>query len=229
MLILIKTGITAAFVVLLSFAPITTVQAADIDFSCMSHKVWPKSHLSNRYRGFDVVLQNNCPGPVYWSMCIERINAESSSVWETLKPSGYVEAEKKARVNLQTKKNKGKTTFRQRYEEFYVNIGYSIESAASVECVANACEASKRDLRKAIQSNEMDWEKAERALQSKIASECPDTGWDTATRQECELQVRSDSAEQIGQFSDRDAELREQMAAIDPDRCTVYSGALVNE
>ncbi|MFC1689942.1 hypothetical protein ACFL07_09860, partial [Pseudomonadota bacterium] len=120
----------------------------------MKSKVWPKSHLSNRYRGFDVVLQNQCPGPVYWSMCIERIDSQSNKVWETLKPVGYVEAEKKARVNLQTKKNQGKSDFRKRYEEFYVNIGYSIDSAASAECLAATCEAKKSDLRAAIRANE---------------------------------------------------------------------------
>ena len=146
MLLLKKTGITAGLVALLLFAPVSTLQAAEIDFSCMSHRVWAKRHVSNQFRQFDVVLQNQCPGPVYWTMCIERIDAKTHSVWETLKPSGYVKPEKKARVNLQAKKNAGPSTFRRRFEEFYVNIGYSVDSAATADCTATQCEAQKKGL-----------------------------------------------------------------------------------
>lgn len=227
MLILKRTGITTGLVALLLFAPVSTLQAAEIDFSCMSEKVWAKRHLSNRYREFDIVLKNHCPGPVYWTMCIERIDAKTLSVWETLQPSGYVEAEKKARVNLQAKKNAGPSTFRRRFEEFYVNIGYSVDSAATADCFAKQCEAGKKDLRAAIKANEVAWEKAENALLPKIADECPDEEWDPAGWQDCSVKIRDANASHTEQFALKDAELRENMAAIDPDRCTGYSGALV--
>lgn len=226
MLILIKTGVASSLVALLSLVFTPPVHAAEIDFSCMSYKVWPKSHLSNRYRGYDVVLQNNCPGAVYWSMCIERIDPHTNKVWETLTPSGYVEPEKKSRVNLQTKKNKGKTTFRQRFEEFYVNIGYAVDQAATADCFATQCESGKSDLRAAIKTNEKNWEKAENALSARIANECPDSGWETAAREECVTQLRASGAEQMEAYASRDSELREEMAAVDPERCTVWSGDL---
>jgi hypothetical protein len=229
MLIHIKTGITVSLVVLLSFVPFRTIQAAEVDFSCMSYKVWSKNHLSNRYRAHDIVLQNHCPGPVYWAMCIERVSEQKHSVWETLSPAGYVEAEKKARVNLQTKKNQGTSTFRQRYEEFYVNIGYSLDSATSADCYAAKCEAQKSDLRAAIDANEAAWEKAEKSLQAKIADECPDSGWDTETRQKCAVEMRESGAIDIEQYALKDTELRESMTAIDPDRCTVWSGELATQ
>jgi hypothetical protein len=229
MLILIKTGLTAALVVLLSFVPSRAIQAAEIDFSCMSYKVWPKSHLSRRYRTYDIVLQNRCPGPVYWAMCIERVNEQHHSVWEKLAPTGYLVADKKARVNLQTKQNEGKSTFRQRYEEFYVNIAYSVDSAVTADCFAAKCEAQKSELRAAVDANEAAWEKAEKAVLAKIAAECPDSGWDTATRQECAVEMRESGALETEQYALKDAELRESMATIDPDRCTAWSGDLITE
>jgi len=227
MLILKRTGITAGLIALLLFAPVSTLQAAEVDFSCMSYKVWPKRHLSHRYREFDIVLQNHCPGPVYWSMCIERIDAKTLSVWETLKPAGYIETEKKARVNLQAQKNEGTSTFRRRFEEFYVNIGYAVDSASSADCFATQCEASKRDLRAAIKANEVAWEKSENAVVVQIASECPDEGWDPAGWQDCSVRIRESGESRMEQFALKDTELRENMAAVDPDRCTTSSGALV--
>jgi len=229
MLILIKTGIAAGMVALLSLLPFNAARAAEIDFSCMSYKVWPKRHLSHRYREFDIVLQSSCPGPAYWSMCIERIDPDTNTVWETLAPSGYIEPEKKARVNIQTEKNDSATGFRQRYEEFYVNIGYAVDTAANAECFARQCESQKRDLRAAIKANEESWGKVERSLAARIADECPDAGWDTAARKECAVALRESNQKQMGGFSARDAELRAEMAAIDPDRCTVWSGELVTE
>jgi hypothetical protein len=229
MLILIKTGITAGLVALLSLSPWNVASAAEIDFSCMNYKVWPKRHLSDRYREYDIVLQNNCPGAVYWSMCIERIDSDTNQVWETLTPSGFVEPEKKARVNLQTKRNDSNTTFRQRYEEFYVNIGYAVDDAATADCHAKRCESKKSDLRASVRANAKAWEEAEKALSAKIANDCPDSGWDTATRQKCSVDLRESSREQLSAFSARDAQLRKEMAAIDPDHCTAWSGDLVSE
>lgn len=229
MLIPTKITVAAGLAALLSLAPISAIHAAEVDFSCMSYKVWPKSHLSNQFREFDVVLKNNCPGAVYWSMCIERLNPDTNRVWETLTPAGYVGPEKKSRVNLQTQKDETPATFRQRFEEFYVSIGYAVDSPATAECVARRCESQKSDLRAAIRDNEKAWEKAEKALATRIADECPDSGWESTGREECAKQLRESSEEQIQAFSLRDTQMREEMAAIDPDRCTVWSGSLVKE
>lgn len=229
MLILTKIAVAAGLAALLSLAPMSAMHAAEIDFSCMSYKVWPKSHLSNQFREYDIVLKNNCPGAVNWSMCIERLDPDTYKVWETLTPAGYVEPEKKSRVNLQTQKDETPATFRQRFEEFYVSIGYAVDSAAKAECVARQCESQKSDLRAAIRGNEKAWEKAEKALAGRIADECPGSGWDKAAREECAKQLRESSGEQIQAFSLRDTQLREEMAAIDPDRCTVWSGDLVKK
>lgn len=229
MLIPTKITLAAGLAALLSLASMSAVHAAEIDFSCMSHKVWSKSHLSDQFREYDIVLKNNCPGAVYWSMCIERLDPDTNSVWETLTPAGYVEPEKKSRVNLQTQKDETPATFRQRYEEFYVSIGYAVDSAATAECVARQCESQKIDLRAAIRGNEMAWEKAEKALAARTADECPDSGWDAVAQEECARQLRESSEEQIQSFSLRDTQLREELAAIDPDRCTVWSGDLVKK
>ncbi len=228
MLIPTKTGVTAGLVALLSFLAWNVAWAAEVDFSCMSYKVWPKNHLSHRYREFDIVLTNKCPGAAYWSMCIERLDPDTNRVWETLRPAGLVEPEKKARVNLQTKRDDGPATFRKRFEEFYVNIGYAVDSVATADCFARQCEAKKSDLRASVKANERAWEKAEKALSVRIASECPDSGWDTAAREKCAVDLRESASEQLDSFSSRDAQLREQMAAIDPDQCTAWSGDLVD-
>ena len=50
------------------------LRAAETDFSCMSHEVRGKIQVAERYKEYDVIVQNRCPGPVYWSMCIERMD-----------------------------------------------------------------------------------------------------------------------------------------------------------
>lgn len=224
-----KTILAAGLGGLILLAPSSALAATETDFSCMSHKVWPKHHLSHRYREFDVVLQNDCPGPVYWTMCIERLERETNSVWETLKPSGFVEPGKKARVNLQTRKDERPEAFRPRYEEFYVNIGYAVDSAATAECFARDCESKKSDLRAAIRENEKLWQKAEAALADRISDECPDSGWETSAREECAAKLREASRKQIQAFAIRDGQLRKELAAIDPERCAVWSGGLVTD
>jgi len=66
-------------------------------------------------------------------------------------------------------------------------------------------------------------------LAAQIKEACPDTGWDTATSKECEENLRAASQEEMEQFAAHDLELREQIAAIDPDMCRVHSGDLTEE
>ncbi len=206
-----------------------SAQAAEVDFSCMSYKVWGKSHVSDQFTSYDIVIQNSCPGSVYWAMCIERLDPDTHKVIETHNPTGYVDAEKKARVNLNLYKTSGKDLFRNRFQEFYVDIGYSIDSLPVPKCYASQCEAKKSALRQEIRSNEAAWKSAEKALAARIKADCPDTGWDTATFEECASKVKEANAPEMDAFSIKDQELRDQMAAVDPDICKIYSGDLVTK
>lgn len=207
--------------------PGVPAQAADVDFSCMSYRVWPKSHLSSEYKNYDIVVHNQCPGAVYWAMCIERIDPDTFEIAETHNPTGYVEEGKKARVNLNLRKHPNDGKFRSRFQEFYVDVGYSIDGRPSPDCFAARCEAEKRSVRLDIKANEKAWEQANRALAARVKKECPDTGWDTLQSRECEDRVRATGQVELERFAARDLELREQIAVIDPESCLVYSGDLV--
>ena len=228
MKILIKTGFPAALIFVLFFIFATAAQAEEVDFSCMDYKVWSKGHVSANFRDYDIVVYNRCPGAVYWSMCIERLDWSTNRIVETHEPTGYVDVDKKARVNLQLPKNPRKSQFRSRYQEFYVNIGYALEMPVSSECYASRCETQKRDLRAQVRANETAWEHAEKALAARIKSECPESGWDKS-HEECEAAVREANQAEMDQFPVKDQELREQMAAIDPEHCQVWSGELAVE
>lgn len=217
-----------AILTLLTALPFASLaQADDVDFSCMSYKVWSKSHVSNQYRSYDIVVQNDCPGAVYWAMCIERLDLNTHKVIETHNPTGYVDEGKKARVNLNLKQDMTQSRFRNRFQEFYVDIGYSIDGLPVARCYAKQCEAEKSALRSEISANEKAWKEAEKSFHAKISAECPDTGWDQETHDECVSNLMSDSDSRLEVFAATDQELREQMAAIDPDTCQVYSGELV--
>lgn len=209
--------------------PAFSAYAEDVDFSCMSYRVWGKGHMSDQYKSYDIVVQNQCPGDVYWAMCIERMDPDTHKVVETHKPTGYVQEGKKARVNLNMRKHPDPDRFRNRFQEFYVDIGYAIDGAATPACMAAQCESRKTDVRKKISTNEKAWEKADRALAAQIKEACPDTGWDTVASKECEENLRAASQEAMEQFAALDLELREQIAAIDPDTCQVHSGDLTEE
>jgi len=224
-----KYGLPATLALGALLAGTAPAAAAEIDFSCMTFKVWGKSHVSDQYNSFDVVIQNSCPGDVYWAMCIERLDPDSHKVVETHNPTGYVQADQKARVNLNLYKKPGDGVFRNRFQEFYVDIGYAIDNAPVTQCNASRCEAQKSELHGQIRANEKAWEKAEKELASRIATECPDTGWDQAGFDECQSNVRARNAEEMEEFPLKDQALRDQMAAVDPENCQVYSGELVTK
>ena len=224
---LIKTGFPAILIFVLFLIPVTAAQAKEVDFSCMSYKVWGKGHVSANFKDYDVVIYNRCPGAVLWSMCIERIDPWTNKIVETHEPTGYIEVDKKARVNLQLPKNPHKSQFRNRYQEFYVNIGYALEMPVSSDCFASRCETAKRELRTQVRANEAAWERAEKSLAARIKSECPESGWDSS-HEECEATVRAANQAEMDQFPLKDQELREAMAAIDPEHCQVWSGELAD-
>lgn len=203
------------------------LRAAETDFSCMSHEVRGKIQVAERYKEYDVVVQNRCPGPVYWSMCIERMDPLTHKVLEVHTPSGYVEADERARVNLQMKKGPERMTFRHRYQEFYVNIGYAIDAVASAACVAKTCEAEQSDLRNRLDANAVAWEKAESALAERLARECPQSGWGKTEEVEtCEAGIREGVMEELQQYAAIDAELRGQLQDEGAERCRVHGGDL---
>ena len=223
----IKIGFPALMATVMFFVSFTTVQASEVDFSCMKVRVWGKGHVSDQYKNYDVVIQNQCQGAAYWAMCIERMNPRTNQVVETHNPTGYIEAEKKARVNLHLKRSQEEGRFHSRYQEFYVNVGYDIEGAASASCNANKCEAQKRDVRAEFRANESAWEKAEKRLTALVAEKCPDTGWEAATKEECEVTLRAAEESSMEQYIEADQLLKEKLAAVDPENCQVWSGELI--
>ena len=225
----IKISFPAILTLIIYFALTTAAPAAEVDFSCMSHKVWSNPHTSSQFMDNDVVLHNRCPGAVYWAMCIERMDPFTNKIVETHIPTGYLEAKKKARVNLHLRKGPDDSKFRNRFQEFYVNFGYAIEMPVSADCFASQCEAKKRDLRAQVRANEAAWERTAKSLAAQIASECPGSGWDTTSSQECEASVRKASQAEMELFPMRDQELRTQMAVIDREHCQVYSGELMGD
>lgn len=220
-------GAAAVSCLLLLAGPVE-LRAAETDFSCLSHEVRGKIQVAERYKEYDVIVQNGCPGPVYWSMCIERMDPLTHEVLEVHTPSGYLEADKRARVNLQMKKGPERMTFRHRYQEFYVNIGYAIDAVASVACVAKTCEAERRGLRTRLDGNVTAWEKAEKELAERLARECPASGWDKTEEVEtCEAGIRVAAQAELEQYAATDAELRGQLQDESLERCRVHGGDLV--
>jgi len=204
------------------------VLAQDPDLSCMSYRVLDKIQVAERYNEYDVIVENNCPGAVYWSMCIERLDAQNQQILESHTPSGYVDKGKKSRVNLQMKKSGADTDFRQRFQEFYVNVGWGIERVAQAKCMAAACEAGKREERAEFRANLEAWEKAEKDLAARMAADCPESGWGvTEEVATCRTGLRAAAQAELDRFAGMDTQLREKIVKGDPAYCRLYGGGLV--
>ena len=54
--------------------------AQEADLSCMSYRVLDKIQVADRYKEFDVIVTNSCPGAVYWSMCLERLDSRNQKI-----------------------------------------------------------------------------------------------------------------------------------------------------
>lgn len=206
-----------------------SVAAQQADLSCMNYRVLDKIQVAERYREFDVIVENSCPGAVYWTMCIERLDSRNQKILESHTPGGYVEKDKKSRVNLQMKKSGEATDFRQRFQEFYVNVAFGIERPTNAKCVATSCEAQKREAREAFRANLGAWERAEKALVSKSAAECPESGWGVTEEVEtCRAAIREPAQPDLDAFEQKDAELRQRIVAGDePGYCRLYGGDLI--
>ena len=204
--------------------PVTFLQAEEVDFSCMNYLVKGKTQVSENYKEFDVVLENRCPGTVYWTMCIERMDPWTNEIQVGLNPSGKLEMNKKSRVNLQMKKRWDKSDDRHAYQEFYLSIGYALKPPAAAQCVASGCESKKRSLRTIFRKNDKDWHKAKTALAARIATECPQSSWDGSTQEACEAEIREANQAQMDEFAQKEKDLKDKMWGVDRDLCQVHGG-----
>lgn len=215
------------FLLAVSASPHVQAQSDDVDFSCMKVQVRPIIQVTDRHKEFDIVVRNRCPGDVYWKMCIERMDPWSHKVIEPLYPSGAVPAEKKARVNVQMKNTPDRSGEQARFQEFYVNVGYAINSPAQAPCIARSCEAKKTEIRKRIRANDDAWRKARNQAEARLANACPDNGWNTQETQQCREDAKQSAQEELAPFIEQDTALQAEMAAIDPVNCQLHGGERV--
>jgi hypothetical protein len=216
----------SVFFYLASPLPVTAAESGAVDFSCMRDSVRGKIQVSDRYKEYDVVLDNRCPGGAYWKMCIERIDPWSRKIVEVHNPAGYIETDRRSRVNMQMKIGPD-DRFRNRFQQFYVNVAYAIDAAADVSCVARQCEAQNKPLIDRMAENDRAIQRAEQELAARIEAECPDTGWDGAVRENCEAEIRKASQESFDLLEATDQQLREQLVNATPAYCQLHGGALV--
>ena len=219
-----KTAGYITFFSLFLSAQFALAETPERGFSCMKEQVRPIIRVTDEHQEFDVVMRNQCPGAVYWATCIERLDPWNFKVLETHQPVGYVEAEKKSRVNLHMKGTAGPAGEVDRAQAFYLNVAYSINGPATVSCVAKDCEAKKKELRASVYSNEAAWRKARNAVQAKAESECPDNGWNRTDTETCRQAIVDAAAESMAGYQSVDADLKEKLAAVDSENCTVYGG-----
>ncbi|MEJ2384882.1 MAG: hypothetical protein P8Y54_10850 [Xanthomonadales bacterium] len=192
----------------------------------MKEEVRSIIQVTDAHQEYDVRMRNECPGAVYWSTCIERMDPWTYRILETHTPGGYVEAGKRARVNLHLKNTPpaGGDLADGRIQAVYVSYAYAIDGPPRAACVAQRCEAKKSDLRAQVTANDKAWLQARQRLAARIESECPTSGWGNADVDACRDQVRAAGAEELQAFADTDAALQAKLAEIDPENCTVYGG-----
>jgi hypothetical protein len=213
---------SASLAVIFILNPILPVHSEEVDLSCMKHRVRAKIAVSNRFREFDVIVENRCPGPVYWSMCIERLDPRSSKILETLTPSGQIQVDKKTRVNLRMNSISEQSDSQLEFEKFYLDVGFALNPSLNAQCVASACEAKKGELRKAFRANDKAIQKINAALTDRISTECPQSGWSGNDQDECEAGIRQAAQAELDGLAEKQTELDTQLAAVDPEVCQVY-------
>jgi hypothetical protein len=207
----------------LGLQPFTTTMAQEVDFSCMNQTVLSKTPVTERLREFDVMLENDCPGAVNWTMCIERMDPFTNRVSETLTPSGQIEKDKKFRINLQMQKMEDRQNELSGYEEFYVNTVYAIDSALPPSCVARKCEADKKSVREKIRANERARQKAQAEVNRKTSRDCPKSGWSDSQQEKCMTQIQKDAKPELDSIAETGRELKIELAEIAPDQCEIHS------
>jgi len=224
------TTVSALTALLGLFAFSTAFPADAVDFSCMSSEVRGKTPLTARYKEYDIVLRNRCPGPVNWKMCIERLDPVSHEIVDVHTPAGVIEADGTSRVNLQMKKGPDTMVFRKRYQSFYYDVAYSIRGNADPDCIARSCEAGRQALRRQIDENLAAWASAEAALENRLAEECQETGWDRTDEAEtCRAEIREAAREDLEALAAADEALRADLQNRGPEQCRLQAGDLVEE
>jgi hypothetical protein len=223
----VKTAGYTTFLIALLVIPPAQATAEEVDFSCVKEEVRSIIQVTDAHQEFDVRMRNQCPGAVYWSTCIERMDPWTYRILETHTPGGYVEAGKRARVNLHLKNTPpaGGELADGRIQAIYVNYAYAIDGPPRATCVAGGCEAKKRDLRAKLTANDKAWLQARQSLVTRVESECPSSGWGNADLDACRERVRAADEDDMQVFEDTDAALRAKLAEIDPENCTVYGGS----
>ncbi len=204
--------------------PLTHLPAAEVDFSCINYLVKAKIQVSEHLKEYDIVLDNRCPGTVYWSMCIERMDPWTNELQEAITPSGILEKDKKSRVNLQMKKRLDESRSRQAFKEFYVQVGYTIKPPAIAHCVATGCEAMRRGLRTKFSANDAAWQRAKKAQVARISTECPQSGWDSSAQDNCAFEIRKNDLPSMERFAQKRDELTTKISAVDPEVCQLHGG-----
>lgn len=202
--------------------PVSFIHAEEADFSCMEEQVLAKTQVSKNYREYDIVLRNRCSEPVYWSMCIERMNPWTNEIMETLTPSAWVDRDKKFRINLQMKKQMEDA--RESYQEFYVNLVFDLHSPPKVDCVAYPCETKKRGLRSELRSNSKALEKVRSAMKEQISAECVRTGWSRAEKESCQARVSAEYRPELSELGLKENAIQAKLSAIDPEICQIHPG-----
>ena len=222
-----KTAFYALFLLAFVDGPAWAQSTADIDFSCMKTQVRPIIRVTDQHQEFDLVVRNQCPGAVNWAMCVERLDPWTFSVVETHTPVGRVEQDKRSRVNLQMKATPSPDAYESRSQAFYLSMAYTIQGQPEAECVARSCEARKKELRSEQLRNSNAWRQARKLLEERAVEECPEHGWNSDDVQACRQDVIDAASEQMTAFAASDEDLRAQLAAIDPDKCAVYGGEIL--
>ncbi len=217
-----KFVLLAILLVICFSIPVGLVQAEGVDFSCMNSRVKAKAQVSTTFKEYDVALENHCPGAVYWSMCIERMDPWTNELQVGLTPSGKIEAQKKSRVNLQVKKRFNESNTRYAYQKFYANVAYALKPPAKPHCAAKECEVKKRSLRAAFRNNDAAWYKAKKAQEARMTAECPQSSWDGSSQEACEAKIREGSQATMDQFAQKEKELKNKLWSVDPERCMVH-------
>ncbi|MCH8056380.1 MAG: hypothetical protein IIB78_00760 [Proteobacteria bacterium] len=204
--------------------PVRYLPAEEVDFSCMSHQVKGKVQFSSLYKEYDIILDNGCPGSVYWSMCIELMDPWTHEIQVALTPSGKLQMQKQSRVNLQMKNILDKSHARHAFQAFYLNIGYALNPDVNARCVASECELNRRSLRTQFRANDVAWERAKKALAARLLEDCPQSGWDSSIQDVCKAKIHENSQAPMDQFAQKEQELKNKIAAVDRERCQVHAG-----
>jgi hypothetical protein len=214
----------ASLIVIGVSIPVMPPQAEEVDYSCMRRSVVGKIQVIEKLKEYDVILENRCPGPVYWSVCIERMDPWTNEILETHALSGQAQADKKSRINMQMEKSMDASQSRHAYQEFYVNFEYAIKPPANGQCVASECEPKKQGLRAEIRTNYKAWQKVINALAAQLSTECSESSWDSSAQDSCEAEIRKTRQPELDLFAQKEKELKGRLAVIDRERCQVYGG-----